>query len=87
MEHRHSHTQQNGKAKCLHYRNSKRCGRVAKFLVNHTDHQGYHHQAVCEDCKDHIVTSGGQVVAENAKGFTVRKVGFGRSTRTYTPIE
>ena len=89
MKHRHSHTTKQNKAKCLAYRDGKRCGRVAKFVVDYTDHQGHHHQAACQECKNRVTANGGKVVTENAKGFTVCSAGgfSGCAAREYVPIE
>jgi len=65
-----SHTTKTGKAKCLAYRNGKRCGRVATVEVV----CGTHRQTMCRECADAIVEQHGSKVVrqESRKGFTVR---------------
>lgn len=61
---RHSHTTKTKKAKCLAYRTGKRCGRVAKLVVEYKNHR----QSVCKECADKV---GGITLQESPKGFTV----------------
>lgn len=77
---RHSHTTKTKKAKCLSYRNGKRCGRVAKLVVEY----GNQRQSVCQECADRI---GGTILQESPKGFTVivRRVS-GWVSRKYVKI-
>ena len=89
---RASLTTKRRKAKCLAYRNDKRCGRVATFVVKYTDHQGRHHQSVCSECKEQIVAEhGGTVIQENATGFMASPVRAGGSgnmiSRRYIPFK
>lgn len=69
-----SHTTVRGKAKCLNYRNGKRCGRVAKTLVSFTDHLGWHTQPMCEECAAAVAATGGTVRERNSRGFSVSEV-------------
>ena len=52
MNQRLAHTTTDGKAKCLHYRNGKRCGRKATALVNYkskaTGRPGF--MPRCDEC-------------------------------------
>jgi len=79
------------KARCLAYRNGKRCGRVATFVVKYTDSQGHHHQSVCSECKEQIMANGGTVIQENATGFMASPVRPGRFgsmiDRQYIPFK
>jgi hypothetical protein len=76
-----------GKAKCLNYRNSKRCGRVAKYDIMYCQH----HLSVCGECLELLVQSVGEdavkVRQHCKKGFTVRTNLFGPASRTYVGIE
>lgn len=81
-----SHTTKQKKAKCLAYRNGKRCGRVAR-VVGSYDTSGTrrvsHHQSLCVECAERL---GAQVTQENSKGFTVVSGGFGYTVRTYREV-
>lgn len=77
---RHTLTTKKNKAKCLAYRNGKRCNRIARAVITFTSHSGYHRQSVCKECagrKDAII------VQESSSGFNVRVVGFGMQSREY----
>lgn len=89
MKHRPSHTTKQNKAKCLHYRSGKRCGRVARFIVSHSDHRAmWDGVTVCEECMNALLQEGYYVHKESKKGFHVRSGGFsGWITREYVPIE
>jgi hypothetical protein len=82
-----SHTTKQLKAKCLHYRNSKRCGRVAKYIATYRDHRGWHKYAVCKECAESIVESKdqGEIVSESCKGYRV-VTGFFTQSREYREI-
>ena len=86
---KHSHETKTKRAKCLHYRNNKRCGRVAKHEVSFTDNGRNHHQSVCDECLDNIQKNCSNVYVNqsNKKGFRVVVVGFGYTSRTYKAIE
>jgi len=75
MRGRRSHTTIENQAKCLAYRDGKRCGRVARFVVEYTDQQGFHKQSVCAECKDRIIASGGTVTQASPTGFKVESAG------------
>ena len=81
-----THTTPVGKAKCLAYRDGKRCGRVAKVVVKYHDHQGDHRQPVCQECAKRI---GGTIVKQSPKGFTVHNAGgfSGMIGREYKEIQ
>jgi len=67
-----THTTKSGKAKCLHYRNGRRCGRVGKIMVSFRDRQGHHEYPVCRECADEIVNEkSGQVRGKSPKGYSV----------------
>ena len=87
---RTSHTNQQGKAKCLAYRNGKRCGRVAKFEVVYGQGSYHRHQAVCQECKGRLAKAFGesfQVNKESPKGFYVKSnTSSGWTHRTYIKI-
>ena len=70
MRGKRSHTTIENQAKCLAYRDGKRCGRVARFVVEYTQ-QGFHKQSVCAECKDRIIASGGTVTQASPTGFKV----------------
>ena len=74
---RASHTTVQNKAKCLNYRNGKRCGRVARTLVSFTDHLGQHTQPMCEECAAATVAIGGTIRERSPKGFIVHEGGWG----------
>jgi len=76
---RASHTTKAGRAKCLAYRNGKRCGRVARVVSGY----GSHRQALCQECAARI---GGQVLQESEAGFVVRSTSFGGIRREYVPV-
>lgn len=80
-----SHTTKTKKAKCLHYRNGKRCGRVAKALVCYqnpaTLHLGKTTIPMCEDC-----SKMGEVIEFSPKGFSIQITGFGTQSRQYRRI-
>ena len=83
-----THTTKSRKAKCLHYRNGKRCGRVGKVLVSFSDHQGHHEYPVCKECAEKIVAEGGEVLGKSRKGYRVitsRSAGW--VTREYEVVE
>ena len=62
------------KAKCLAYRDGKRCGRVAKFVVSYK----HSRQSVCKECAERIVNEhAGRIDQESAKGFTVNVTRLG----------
>lgn len=51
---RESHTTTDNKARCLAYRNGKRCGRIAKTLCNYKNVNGQTcFQARCSECAGH----------------------------------
>ena len=91
---RHPHTNQQHKAKCLAYRNGKRCGRVAKAEVvyqpKHLPRKMTWHLPVCNECKEALAAEYGSGIVrqECANGFTVHNSGgfSGYTTREYTPI-
>lgn len=78
MNMRTSHTTKAGQAKCLNYRNSKRCGRLARYLTSEKRFP------VCAECKRAL---GGEVISHSEKGYTVKESQFGPVTHEYTPIE
>ena len=82
---RASHTTTTQKAKCLHYRNGSRCGRVSKVLVSYQDRQGYHRSPVCQECADIIKAQGGEIIEESTKGYHVITGSF-VATREYRRI-
>jgi hypothetical protein len=81
---RASLTTEQGKAKCLAYRNGKRCGRVAKIVGITRDFAGYHKTAMCVECADRLDA---EVVEKSSKGFTVHYPPFGPRFREYRRIE
>ena len=65
-----AHTTKSGLAKCLAYRNRKRCGRKATSVVNyHQAHGGAAHQPRCEGCSNSSDVFFRTVCK---RGFTVR---------------
>ena len=84
---RSTHTTKQKKAKCLVYRNGKRCGRVGKILVSYTDRQGYHRYPVCAECAAKIEADGGTIIERSKRGYYVVTGGFGIATREYRRIE
>lgn len=87
---RTSHTTKQGRAKCLHYRQGVRCGRVARYEVQFTDHQGAHHIAVCKECANRISARGPMTILNmDNEGFmvdTFTNLG-GMTRRTYRNIK
>jgi len=82
---RTSHTTTTQKAKCLHYRNGSRCGRMGKVLVSYQDRQGYHRSPVCQECAGIIEAQGGRVLETSSKGYHVIPGQF-TNTREYRRI-
>lgn len=79
---RSSHTTKRGKAKCLAYRNGKRCGRVA-VVVGFVLSQHLQHASMCRECSERL---GAEVAIESAFGFKVRTTTLmGYTERRYTP--
>lgn len=89
MMKRHSHTTKTGKAKCLSYRDGKRCGRIAKVVVESKDHIGYHKMSVCDECAVRMVEQGGCVIIRSKCGFRVvsSAAWSGMVARMYVRIE
>jgi len=87
---RQSHTTIGKKAKCLAYRNSKRCGRVAVALVDcNTATQGKKYDMpMCQECADERVMHwSGIIKIQNDQGFTVSSDVFDTwHQRYYHPI-
>jgi hypothetical protein len=83
-----SHTTKSGKAKCLHYRNGKRCGRVARHEVEYTERYFRKHQPVCDECLEAIHDECSITILQTShNGFTVSESGaMGWQTRIYTAI-
>jgi hypothetical protein len=90
---RTSHTTQQGKAKCLMYRDGKRCGRVAKHVI--TTKRGvsgvtWSHAPACNECCHEWVENRGAALVQqsNPSGFRVISQTLSEWTsRTYVPIE
>ena len=77
-----THVTKSGKAKCLAYRNGKRCGRVAKCIVLHKDSAGnVGPMAACSECSE-----GNEVLKSSPKGFAVSVSTFGPVSREYNAI-
>ena len=85
MQTRHTHTTKTEKAKCLAYRDGKRCGRVAKFVITFTSPTGHHTQSVCAECAKR---EGATISQESPKGFCVQSGGgfSGMVSRRYIEI-
>jgi hypothetical protein len=80
-------TKQN-KAKCLNYRNGRRCGRLGRYLVsgvNPLTGQPFSYPA-CAECKTALVETGAELKGYSPKGYTVTVSTFGPVSRTYTAI-
>jgi hypothetical protein len=80
---RSSHTTVQGKAKCLAYRNGKRCGRVAT-VVGRCKRNVWHEAAMCKECSDRL---GAEAMIESAHGFHVRTLSLNSVvSRHYVPV-
>lgn len=64
-----NHTDKNGIAKCLSYRNGKRCGRKAKAVVFYRSMVGTGRHSRCIECStnEDVV----RIEQQNDNGFTV----------------
>lgn len=88
-----AHTTKTKKAKCLKYRNRKRCGRKAVHEVTFIDTMvrvSAMHMPVCDECLEELQTNDRYrnvvVRQSNKKGFTVSTNQFGPTERTYKAI-
>lgn len=79
-------TTKQGKAKCLRYRNGKRCGRIGKILVKFQDRTGWHSYPVCRECAGEIVSQGGEILETSDKGWQVASRLFFPDEREYISI-
>ena len=73
------------KAKCLRYRNGRRCGRVAKYLCRWVDRIGNQQMPLCETCHGMVLAIGGELIEHCPSGYTVRS-GLFDGSRNYSPI-
>lgn len=79
-----SHTDKQGRAKCLAYRNGKRCGRVARVIGSYADSQGEHEQSLCIECAQ---AKAAHRIQASRLGFTVHTSNIGGwADRTYRAI-
>ena len=79
-------TDKKNRAKCLAYRNGKRCGRKATVLM--TRSHDLHSRVVCQECADRQASEGASVKQVNRAGFNVISHSMsGWHSRDYTPIE
>jgi hypothetical protein len=86
---RTSHTLTDKRAKCLNYRNGKRCGRLARQLASgwcsHTSFP--YKRPVCIECGSTLVGKDGAEITETStKGFLVKTSLFGPVSREYKAI-
>ena len=80
-----SHTDARGRAKCLAYRNRKRCGRRAIALMAKVSQ--FHAKIVCQECADRQTAEGARTLETSKTGFSVRTSLFGPATRDYVAVE
>lgn len=84
---RNSYTTKQKKAKCLAYRDGKRCDRVAKIEGTYTittTRMMEMHQSLCKECAQRL---GAEVIQESDKGFSVHTTLFGPIARMYEAIQ
>lgn len=83
---RQTHTTQANKAKCLAYRNGKRCGRVATHIVRYNGARGaVGEQPRCDECASHddVISS-----IDSQNGFIVSTDPFAYvGGRSYVAID